>query len=49
MSYILRCFEMVGFPHNCFIEIYRMQADSKLQITHHVFALNKHKAVYTRD
>ena len=43
MSYVIRCLELVWFPHDHFVEIYRFQADSKLQISQFVFALNKHK------
>ena len=46
MSYVFRCFEMVGFQHNDFVEIGRIQADSKLQVSKPVLTLNKHKAVY---
>ena len=46
MSYVFRCLEMVGFPQYHFIEVCRIQADSKLQVANLVFPLNKHKAVY---
>ena len=48
MSYVFGCLEMIWFPHNHFVEICRIQADSKLQISQLVFALNKHEAVYHR-
>ena len=37
MSYVLRCLEMIWFPHYCFIKIGGTQADSKLQVTSLVF------------
>ena len=46
MSYVFRCLEMVWFPHNCFVEIFRIQADSKLHISMLVFALNKQETIY---
>ena len=49
MNKVLRCFEMIGFPHYHFIKIGGVQADSKLQVTTHVLPLNKHKAVNPWD
>ena len=46
MSYIFRYLEMVEFPHNHFIQVCRIQADSKLQNSRLILPLNKHKAVY---
>ena len=48
MHYVFRCLEIIWFPHNDFVGICRIQADSKLQISQCIFALNKHKAVYNR-
>ena len=46
VSYVLWCLEMVGFPNYHFIEVCRIQADPKLQVTNLIFPCNKHKAVY---
>ena len=46
MGYIFRCLEMVGFMHNWFVKICRIQAYSQLYISKLIFTLNQHKAVY---
>ena len=40
MSYVLRCLEMIVFPHYCFIKIGVVQADFKLQVATLVIPLN---------
>ena len=44
MCYVLRCLEMLGFPHNHFVKIGGVQEDSKFQVAKLVLPLNKHKA-----
>ena len=45
MTYVLRCLEMIGFPHNHFVKIGGVPADPKFQVAKLVLPLNKHKAI----
>ena len=45
MSHVLRCLEMIGFPHYCFIKVCGVEADSKLKVANIVFPSTSTKLV----